>query len=212
MARQAPPEPQAEEPRAAESVAQAPQRPDTEKPVGRLADESARRNANEEARAGVAPAERDASPDALGKNVAGVRQEAEAPAPAQAREFALRSPAAVAPTIEILASNGTARWRISAGRRVEWSSSDGSAWESATVVPADDLTAGSAPSSSTCWLVGRRGAVYLTTDGERFARLAFPESVDLVQVAAVDDQAATVTAADGRTWSTADQGRTWSPK
>ena len=61
-----------------------------------------------------------------------------------------------------------------------------------------------------CWIVGRGGAVYLTTDGTRFMRLPFPEMVDLVAVTATDDRNAIVSAADGRSWQTTDQGRTWS--
>ena len=49
-----------------------------------------------------------------------------------------------------------------------------------------------------CWIVGRGGAVYLTTDGARFVRLPFPEMVDLVAITATDDRNAIVSAADGR--------------
>jgi hypothetical protein len=70
------------------------------------------------------------------------------------------------------------------------------------------LTTGMAPSSSVCWIVGRGGAVFLTTDGARFTRLPFPEMVDLVSISATD-QTATVSTADGRSWTTTDQGQTW---
>jgi photosystem II stability/assembly factor-like uncharacterized protein len=73
----------------------------------------------------------------------------------------------------------------------------------------DGLTIGAAPSSSVCWIVGRRGAVFLTTDGTRFRRLPFPETIDLVSVAATGDRIATITSADGRSWQTTDQGATW---
>jgi photosystem II stability/assembly factor-like uncharacterized protein len=71
------------------------------------------------------------------------------------------------------------------------------------------LTAGFSVSPTICWLVGRRGAVYITTDGMTFVRVSFPEAVDLVAVNATDDRSATVTAADGRAWRTTDQGRVW---
>jgi hypothetical protein len=51
--------------------------------------------------------------------------------------------------------------------------------------------------------------VYLTTDGVRFERLPFPETVDLVSVVALDERTANVSTADGRSWRTLDQGRTW---
>jgi photosystem II stability/assembly factor-like uncharacterized protein len=71
------------------------------------------------------------------------------------------------------------------------------------------LTAGTAPAPSICWIVGRGGAVYLTTDGSRFTRIAFPEPLDLISITATDDQRATVTSSDGRTFTTADRGMTW---
>jgi photosystem II stability/assembly factor-like uncharacterized protein len=49
----------------------------------------------------------------------------------------------------------------------------------------------------------------LSTDGRTWQRVAFPESVDLVSIRASDGVNATVTAADGRTFTTTDGGRTW---
>jgi len=59
------------------------------------------------------------------------------------------------------------------------------------------------------YLKTTRGAVFLTTDGTRFRRLPFPETIDLVSVAATGDRIATITSADGRSWQTTDQGATW---
>jgi len=53
--------------------------------------------------------------------------------------------------------------------------------------------------------------VLLSTDGRSWRRLAFPEALDLRSVSATDDQTATVTAADGRSFVTTDGGETWSP-
>lgn len=71
------------------------------------------------------------------------------------------------------------------------------------------VTARSSPSPNVIWAVGRAGLVQLATDGRTFARLPFPEAVDLTAVTATDDRHAIVTAADGRTFQTADGGRTW---
>jgi photosystem II stability/assembly factor-like uncharacterized protein len=61
-----------------------------------------------------------------------------------------------------------------------------------------------------CWIVGRSGLVLLSTDGETWRRLDFPDAtVDLVSVTARDGAAATVTAANGRIYRTTDAGRTW---
>jgi photosystem II stability/assembly factor-like uncharacterized protein len=71
------------------------------------------------------------------------------------------------------------------------------------------ITAGSAPEDQVCWLVGRAGVVYRTTDGTHFTHVSFPEPVDLVAVRGTDAQTATVTDATGRTYRTADGGKTW---
>ncbi|HET9362514.1 MAG TPA: hypothetical protein VFO58_22345 [Vicinamibacterales bacterium] len=102
------------------------------------------------------------------------------------------------------------RWRIRAGRVVERSTSGGAAWDGVVIpVGPDALTAGSAVSSTVCWLVGRGGTVYITADGVQFVRVAFPEAADLVAVRAIDERSATVTAADGRSWRTTDRGQSW---
>jgi hypothetical protein len=110
--------------------------------------------------------------------------------------------------LEIVAPGGSGRWRITNGQRVEWSASNTSEWTPASIGEGT-FAAGSAPSAAVCWIVGRGGAVHLTTNGTRFVRIAFPEMVDLVAITATDDRNATVTAADGRAWMTSDQGRTW---
>ena len=71
------------------------------------------------------------------------------------------------------------------------------------------VTARSSPSPGVIWLVGRAGMVQLATDGRTFARVPFPEAVDLTAVTATDERHAIVTTADGRAFQTADGGRTW---
>jgi hypothetical protein len=137
----------------------------------------------------------------------------------QARAEAKEETAAVAQPLsatgllgksDIEISGSAARWRIRAGRQVERSTSNGASWDAVAIPPpVPELTAGSAVSSTACWLVGRGGAVYITTDGVQFVRVSFPETADLVAVRATDERSATVTAADGRSWRTADQGRLW---
>ena len=111
---------------------------------------------------------------------------------------------------EIVVPGGTARWRIVGGRRIERAPGPGDEWAPALIDASDPLTAGAAPSATVCWIVGRRGAVYVTADGMRFVRVPFPEMSDLVAVIATDERRATVSSADGRSWTTTDQGRTWS--
>ena len=117
---------------------------------------------------------------------------------------------AASPPMEIVAPGGSPRWRIVGGQQVEWSTSTATEWGPAAIESPDVLTAGASPSPSVCWLVGRRGAVYVTIDGTRFMRVPFPEMADLVNVTANDDRTATVSSADGRSWNTTDQGKSWS--
>jgi photosystem II stability/assembly factor-like uncharacterized protein len=138
---------------------------------------------------------------------AGLEREAAAAAQPLSETVSVASESA-APEIEIPAPG--ARWRIRAGRQVERSTSNGASWDAVAIpAPVPELTAGSAVSPTVCWLVGRGGAVYFTTDGVQFVRVSFPETADLVAVRATDERSATVTAADGRSWRTADQGRLW---
>jgi photosystem II stability/assembly factor-like uncharacterized protein len=104
------------------------------------------------------------------------------------------------------------QWRV-LGTMVERSTDGGVTWQKqSTGVPAN-LVAGASPAPAVCWLVGRRGVVLLSTDGETWRRIDFPETtLDLVRVTARDGEAATVTAADGRSFRTADGGRTWTPQ
>jgi hypothetical protein len=125
-----------------------------------------------------------------------------APSPLATARFA-------AAPVEIVAPDGSARWRLN-GQQVTHFTSTANEWAAATISSANVLIAGTSPAASVCWIVGRGGAVYLTTDGTRFQRLPSPDMTDLVGVTAVDDRTATVSSADGRIWRTTDQGRSWS--
>jgi hypothetical protein len=116
---------------------------------------------------------------------------------------------AVAAPTTVISSNPANRWRIVGGSQVERSTNAGRQWERVTIPSIVTLTAGTSPAPTVCWLVGRAGAVYLTTDGMRFTRIAFPEAIDLTAVQATDDRHATVISIDGRTFRTDDQGATW---
>jgi photosystem II stability/assembly factor-like uncharacterized protein len=132
------------------------------------------------------------------------------PVPDSAPQASAARQAATLP-LEIAAPGSSVRWRIS-GQQVERSTAPGKAWTPVTMPAPEVLTAGAAPADSVCWIVGRRGAVYLTMDGNRFERLPFPEMVDLVSVSAVDDRNGTVTSADGRSWRTSNGGLNWVPE
>jgi photosystem II stability/assembly factor-like uncharacterized protein len=109
----------------------------------------------------------------------------------------------------IVSPDANARWRVG-GRSLERSIDGGRTWKVQPTGTEVDLLAGSSPAPTVCWIVGRSGLVLLSTDGETWRRLDFPDAtVDLVSVTARDGAAATVTAANGRIYRTTDAGRTW---
>jgi hypothetical protein len=111
--------------------------------------------------------------------------------------------------VEILSPVPSSRWRILSGVRVEHSTTAGSTWEEVPVTAPGMLTAGSSPDRRVCWLVGRAGLIRVTTDGQRFDVVPFPETIDLVDVRASSAASAVVTTSDGRRFRTDDQGKTW---
>jgi hypothetical protein len=100
-------------------------------------------------------------------------------------------------------------WRIDAGRVVQQSTDGGATWATQSTDTTAFLAAGAAPSPTVCWIAGQRGLVLVTTDGRTWRRVTFPEPVDLSAIRAESADAATVTTADGRVFSTKDGGKTW---
>jgi hypothetical protein len=109
---------------------------------------------------------------------------------------------------EFAAPDGVIRWRI-AGGRVERSADSGVSWQIVSGLDGSSVIAGAAPDRSVCWLVGRGGGVWLTTDGRQWQQLTAPAPADLAAVSARDGRSADVTAADGRVFRTDDAGATW---
>jgi len=113
------------------------------------------------------------------------------------------------PGIEIVSPDASIRWRIGPAGVAEYSEDAGASWEATPTGVGTDLTAGASPSGDVCWVVGRAGTVLLTTDGRKWQRLLFPVAVDLAAIQATDARTATVTATDGRRFTTVDGGTTW---
>jgi hypothetical protein len=113
--------------------------------------------------------------------------------------------------IDVVSPVPMVRWRL-AGSTVQRSTDGGAKWETQSTGTEAELTAGAAPSAVVCWVVGRGGVVLLSIDGRSWRRLAFPEMTDLSAVRARDARAASVSTADGRTFSTTDAGATWAPR
>jgi hypothetical protein len=111
--------------------------------------------------------------------------------------------------LAIQSPNQNVRWRIVAGTIVERSTDGGTTWQAQSTGAPVRLTAGAAPAPTICWLVGPGGVVLVSRDGRTWERVAFPETIDLTAILAVDGSNATATAADGRVFSTTDGGKTW---
>jgi hypothetical protein len=104
----------------------------------------------------------------------------------------------------------TTGWRIFERNVVQRSRDGGVSWQPAQIErDLPEITTGVAPSKTVCWLIGRAGLVLVSSDAVTFRRVATPANVDLRFVQATDALNATVTAADGRKFTTADGGLTW---
>jgi hypothetical protein len=101
------------------------------------------------------------------------------------------------------------QYRIPGAGLVERSNDGGATWQAQRVKANAEILAGAAPSVNVCWLVGRGGMILMTSDGKKWRRIPSPAVVDFVEVTASDATFATVTAEDGRKFSTQDSGRTW---
>ena len=151
---------------------------------------------------------------------------APAAAPAAANEGAQQAPSTLSEAVSVRSAAPTpaaAEKRDEAGRqgaasgqlqaRVAFAANPcGPAWSAPPADIAGQITAGSAPSADVCWIVGRAGSMFRSTDRQTWQRVTFPEAVDLSGVTATDARTATVVTADGRTFATADGGMTWTQR
>ena len=138
--------------------------------------------------------------------------------PRAAAEAGARMETAAAPSrmafaagldVIVVSSNPSTRFRLLPGGGVQRSADGGSTWRTEVTGATDTLRGGSSPSPSVCWLIGRAGMVLLSIDGRTWRRITFPETVDLLSIVATDQDSATVTTADGRSFVTVDGGQTW---
>lgn len=115
-------------------------------------------------------------------------------------------------SVVVTSQQGLGFWKVGARGLIE-QSDHGRTWHvEQSGVPAD-LLAGSSPSPTVCWAVGRGGTIVRTVDGDQWERTASsPTTADLIRVNADSADSASVTAADGSAYTTADGGKTWTRK
>jgi hypothetical protein len=100
-------------------------------------------------------------------------------------------------------------YRVTPEGSVERSTDGGATWQPEHLKTKAPIVAASAPSGKVCWLVGRDGTILLTKNGKSWKKITPPIAIDLTEVTAQDERSATVTAIDGRKFSTTDGGKTW---
>jgi hypothetical protein len=138
------------------------------------------------------------------------RQKAAADSAAAGVAETLVQRALPAPTwTEVASPDPLVRWRFSPRGDVQRSTDGGETWAQATTADNTRIVAGSAPSSSVCWLAGRGGAVLRFTTARGWQRLTVPDAPDLSGIDAKDANTATVTLANGRRLTTTDGGVSW---
>jgi len=130
-----------------------------------------------------------------------LRRELAAPAQALAKTSAA--------TPDIVSPDRNVRWRIRTPGSVDRSTDGGLTWQTQAIGVTTPLVSGASPSPAICWVVGRGGVVLRSTDGATWQRVGLADAIDLIAIRASDAANATVTAANGRTFTTADGGKTW---
>lgn len=100
-------------------------------------------------------------------------------------------------------------WMIAAPDAIEKSEDGGATWKLEYLETRARVIAGSAPTAKICWLVGQTGTILRTTNGSHWKTIKPPDETDFVRVEAADALTATVTALDGRRFTTTDGGKNW---
>jgi hypothetical protein len=115
------------------------------------------------------------------------------------------------------APSGQIVWRVGAAGSIQRSVDAGRTWTPQASPSSADWLSGTAVSATVAWVGGRQGAIARTLDGENWQTVPPPAQSadaagklpDWLAVAARDAQSATVTAGDGRRFTTQDGGKSW---
>jgi photosynthesis system II assembly factor YCF48-like protein len=110
-------------------------------------------------------------------------------------------------------------WQFGAGGRIARSTDGGATWTPQSSPVQSELLAGSAPTETVCWLVGRNGAIVRTVDGATWRQVPSPPQAeqngrppDWTFVEARDALSAVIATQDGLRYATDDGGATWQPQ
>jgi hypothetical protein len=115
---------------------------------------------------------------------------------------------ALQPPLLVHSADRASLWQIGPDTNIR-RYSIGQGWEEQDSGARFPLLAGSAPSKSVCWVVGRSGTILKTINGSKWQTLNSPTSADLVAVTATSALDATVTDANGGRFVTSDGGLSW---
>lgn len=113
----------------------------------------------------------------------------------------------------VAAPRGVTQWRMQPGGLIERSTDAGKTWSPQSSGVTAELLAGSAPSESVCWLVGRGGTILRTIDGgAHWKKIVAPFPGDIRGIEAADALHATILAGDPPArFLTGDGGVGWAP-
>ena len=119
--------------------------------------------------------------------------------------------------VQINSPSGKIVWRAGNGGFIQRSADGGRTWSAQARPLRQDWLTGVAVSDTVCWIVGRNGAIALTTDGSHWKTIAPPVMAadssgklpDWSGVTASDAKTATITSSDQRHFATQDAGKSW---
>jgi hypothetical protein len=100
-------------------------------------------------------------------------------------------------------------WRLPGGGFVEFSPDAGENWHRQLLDRNARFLVAAATGGRVCWIAGRDGVIYLTTNGTRWKKITSPANADFVAISARDARSASFTASDRRVFTTEDGGKTW---
>jgi hypothetical protein len=135
----------------------------------------------------------------------------------QYESLAQLRPGVVASGVVLQTPSGRILWHAGKGGSIEQSADGGKTWIAQQSPSPKDWLAGAAVSDSVAWLAGRNGAIARTQDGQPWQRVTPPPQAadasgkmpDWASITAQNALSATVTALDGRRFTTRDGGKTW---